>query len=38
MPEKAVRVGEGALVDLIVERVVGEMERDGGVGVGEGEP
>jgi hypothetical protein len=38
MPEKAVRVGEGALVDLIVERVVGMVERDEGVGVGEDEP
>lgn len=37
MPEKDVRVGEGALVDLIVERVVGMMERDEGVGVGVGE-
>jgi hypothetical protein len=33
MPEKAVRVGEEALVDLIVERAVGKMERV----VGEGE-
>jgi hypothetical protein len=38
MPEKAVRVGEGALVDLIVERAVAMMERDEGEGVGEGEP
>jgi hypothetical protein len=38
MPEKAVRVGEDALVDLIVERVVVRMERDEGEGVGEGEP
>ena len=38
MPEKAVRVGEGALVDLIVERVVAMMERDEGEGVGEGKP
>ena len=38
MPEKAVRVGEGALVDLIVERVIGRMEREECVGVGEGEP
>jgi len=35
MPEKDVRVGEGALVDLIVEGVVAMMERDEGVGVGE---
>jgi hypothetical protein len=27
MPEKDVRVGEGALVDLIVERGVARMER-----------
>jgi hypothetical protein len=31
MPEKDVKVGEGALVDLIVERAVAKME-------GEGEP
>lgn len=35
MPEKAVRVGEGALVGLIVGRMVGMMERDEGEGVGE---
>jgi hypothetical protein len=29
MPERAVRVGEGALVDLIVERVVAMMELEG---------
>lgn len=34
MPEKAVKVGEGALVDLIVERADAKMERV----VGEGEP
>jgi len=28
MPEKDVRVGEGALVDLIVERGIGKVERD----------
>jgi hypothetical protein len=38
MPEKAVGVGEGALVDLIVERVVGMVEGDEGVDVGEDEP
>jgi hypothetical protein len=38
MPEKAVRVGEGALVDLIVEREVGRMERDEGESEGEGKP
>jgi hypothetical protein len=37
MPEKAVRVGEGALVDLIVGRVA-MMLRDEGEGVGEGKP
>jgi hypothetical protein len=35
MPEKAVGVGEGALVDLIVDRAVGMVEGDVGVGVGE---
>jgi hypothetical protein len=34
MPEKDVKVGEGALVDLIVERAVARMERV----EGEGEP
>jgi len=38
MPEKAVRVGDGALVDLMVERVDAMMERDEGEGVGEGKP
>ena len=37
MPEKDVRVGEGALVDLIVDRAVGKMERVE-EGEGEGEP
>jgi hypothetical protein len=38
MPEKAAGLGEGALVDLIVERVVGMVEGDEGVDVGEDEP
>jgi hypothetical protein len=32
MPENAVSVGEGALVDLIVERAGGKMERVEGEG------